>query len=96
MNKYLTYIFIAFTVWGGKALAQDAHLSMFYASPVTLNPGMTGMFGEGYRGHIHYRNQWKSVLNSNPYSSMVASYDQQFKEQIGIGGAIVNIRVGIG
>lgn len=46
------------------ASAQDQHFSMFYASPLTLNPALTGDFNGLYRISGIYRNQW-STLNDN-------------------------------
>ena len=53
--------------------AQDIHFSMFYASPITLNPALTGVFDGTYRVAAIYRNQWQSV--STPYNTFAASFD---------------------
>ncbi|NNC94110.1 MAG: PorP/SprF family type IX secretion system membrane protein [Chitinophagales bacterium] len=44
---------------------QDPHFSQFYASPLTLNPALTGAFGGNYRFSAIYREQWGSILRSN-------------------------------
>ncbi|HZF99508.1 MAG TPA: type IX secretion system membrane protein PorP/SprF, partial [Chitinophagales bacterium] len=41
--------------------AQDIHYSQFYASPLTLNPALTGINDCSYRVTGMYRNQWSSV-----------------------------------
>lgn len=46
-------------------LAQDPQYSMFYASPLTLNPAMTGAFSGNYRISGIFRGQWGSVLAGN-------------------------------
>ena len=70
---------------------QDPHFSQFYASPLTLNPALTGLFaGEG-RISSTYRNQWQSI--SNPFTTGTVAFDTRalrrvFKEQnvFGLGG----------
>ena len=46
--------------------AQDAHFSQFYASPLTLNPALTGVFNGFYRISGIYRNQDPGLAQSNP------------------------------
>ena len=41
--------------------AQDPHFSQFFASPLTLNPALTGKFDGTLRVVGNYRNQWPSV-----------------------------------
>ena len=41
--------------------AQDVHFSQFYNAPMTLNPGLTGIFGGDVRMTALYRSQWSSV-----------------------------------
>jgi type IX secretion system PorP/SprF family membrane protein len=49
--------------------AQDAHFSQFYASPLTLNPALTGNFNGFYRISGIYRNQEPGLAQSNPVFS---------------------------
>ena len=72
--------------------AQDAHFSQFYASELSLNPAMTGMFTGDYRVHLHYRRQWVPVL-SNPFETTILSYDQPIK-RFGLGVYVTNFRAG--
>ncbi len=37
---------------------QDLHYSMFFNSPLNLNPGLTGVFSGDQRYHANYRQQW--------------------------------------
>lgn len=53
--------------------AQDPNFSQFFASPLTLNPALTGKFDGDYRFAINYRNQWPSI--SNAYTTGTASFD---------------------
>lgn len=55
------------------ANAQDFHYSMFYTSPLTLNPACTGVFDGDVRTTNNYRMQWASV--SVPYKTMSLSAD---------------------
>ena len=44
--------------------AQDPHFSQFFASPLTLNPALTGKFNGTLRVAGNYRNQWPAVNNA--------------------------------
>jgi len=55
------------------ANAQDIHFSQFTASPLTLNPALTGLFNGDYRLTGIYRNQWASV--TTPYETYSFSLD---------------------
>lgn len=46
------------------ALAQDPAFSQFFASPLTLNPALTGKFNGVVRVAGNYRNQWPSINNA--------------------------------
>ncbi|MES1226414.1 MAG: type IX secretion system membrane protein PorP/SprF, partial [Bacteroidota bacterium] len=46
---------------GTAALAQDPNFSQFFASPLTLNPALTGKFDGVYRVAGNYRNQWPTI-----------------------------------
>jgi len=48
-------------IYSSVSFAQDIHFSQYYASSLTLNPAMTGMFNGKFRGFVNYRNQWNSV-----------------------------------
>ena len=57
--------------------AQDKHFTQFYASPLTLNPALTGAFDGKYRLGAIYRDQWRNVLDQ-PYTTFAASVDVRF------------------
>lgn len=53
--------------------AQDPNFSQFFASPLTLNPAMTGKFDGLYRVAGNYRNQWPTI--NNAFVTYTASFD---------------------
>jgi type IX secretion system PorP/SprF family membrane protein len=46
------------------AAAQDPNFSQFFASPLTLNPALTGKFNGDMRVAGNYRNQWPTINNA--------------------------------
>jgi type IX secretion system PorP/SprF family membrane protein len=44
-----------------QCLAQDPHFSQFFASPLTLNPALTGKFDGSFRVAGNYRDQWPAI-----------------------------------
>ncbi len=56
------------------AQAQDIHHTQYFASPLTLNPALTGLVRGDLRVAANYRTQWYTV-SSNPYQTAVISYD---------------------
>jgi type IX secretion system PorP/SprF family membrane protein len=73
-------------------VAQDRHFSQFYASPMTLNPALTGMYQGSYRVTSNYRSQWGSWINA-PVTTFALAGDLNFsnpfnitsKDKIGVG-----------
>lgn len=61
------------TVSAASVVAQDANFSQFFASPLTLNPALTGKFDGEFRGAINYRNQWPTI--NNAFITTTASFD---------------------
>src|SRR6478672_330463 len=63
-----------------KALAQDPNFSQFFASPLTLNPAMTGKFDGVYRVAGNYRNQWPTIYTAffdmGILKNRIPEYDQ--------------------
>lgn len=87
-------ICILFLFLNGLTHAQDAHLSMYDAAPLFLNPAMTGVVDGSFRLHGQYRTQWKAV-NFKPYTSALVSFDMPIKKW-GFGVQINNFRAGAG
>ncbi len=88
-------------LWSVISFAQDIHYSQFYASPLTLNPALTGINECNYRAAAMYRNQWKSV--TTPYQTPSISFDinnvlQRVikKGTLSAGGLLLNDKAGDG
>lgn len=70
------------------AIAQDAHFTQYFASPLTLNPALTGLTQCDARLAANYRSQWGSV-SPNPYTTGTISYDMAtMKGALGNGDAL--------
>lgn len=54
--------------------AQDQHFTQFYASPLTLNPALTGVIDGTYRLGLNYRDQGRSQVEV-PYTTTSAGID---------------------
>jgi len=69
-------LLLTVTICGGLlsvAYSQDPNFSQFFASPLTLNPALTGKFDGLYRLAFNYRNQWPTIFNA--YTTYTASFD---------------------
>jgi type IX secretion system PorP/SprF family membrane protein len=53
--------------------AQDPNFSQFFASPLTLNPALTGKFDGVFRVAGNYRNQWPTI--NNAFTTATVSLD---------------------
>lgn len=71
--KKIFYVFILLVFLKNVASAQDPHFSQFFASPLTLNPALTGKFNGDMRAAGNYRNQWPTV--NNAYVTSTVSVD---------------------
>jgi type IX secretion system PorP/SprF family membrane protein len=72
--KKLAFSILALIILINGQAQQDKHFSMFYASPMAINPGATGFFPGDIQVFTGYKNQWKSI-SSNPYNTISASLD---------------------
>jgi len=72
MKKTVLVIIVVFNFLSG-ANAQDPHFSQFFASPLTLNPALTGKFDGTLRVAGNYRNQWPAF--NNVYTTSTLSVD---------------------
>jgi type IX secretion system PorP/SprF family membrane protein len=61
MYKLLPIVLLLVTV---ATQAQDKHFSQYFASPLTLNPAMTGKFDGTFRVTANFRNQWPGINNA--------------------------------
>ena len=81
----LSIIFISVNTLG-----QDYHFSQFDASPVKLNPALTGKFTKyNYIAAVMYRNQWRNLSNK-PFSNFNLSYEMPINGRWGVGGYLSN------
>jgi type IX secretion system PorP/SprF family membrane protein len=84
----------------GRSFSQDIHFSQFYNSPLTLNPGMTGLFKQDYRASILYRSQWKQInaaFISKAFAGDINFIVNQHKgDKLGVGIFVVNDKIGSG
>ncbi|MFN0036964.1 MAG: PorP/SprF family type IX secretion system membrane protein [Saprospiraceae bacterium] len=82
--------------------AQDKHFTQFYASPLTLNPALTGAMEGSYRIGLNYRDQWRKVLE-NPIKTFSMAADLRFEanrrknteDAIGFGIMFFNDKVSV-
>lgn len=78
--------------------AQDIHFSQYDASPLNLNPALTGFFDGDYRFVANHRNQWSSV--TVPYKTYSLSFDMPFqasqmkRDFFGVGMIVNNDKAG--
>lgn len=75
MRRLLSVLFvfgIAFSLQ-----AQDKHFTQFYASPLTLNPALTGAFQGRYSVGLNYRDQWRGALDE-PFRTFSTSLEVKF------------------
>ena len=75
-----TLLGVAVCVCG--AAAQDVHFTQFYASPLLLNPALTGGFDGQLRASMIYRDQWRGTLD-NPFVTTTAALDFRFPLKTG-------------
>ncbi len=81
--------------------AQDPNFSQFFASPLTLNPALTGKFDGSFRLAGNFRNQWPTI--NNAYVTKTGSVDFGILknrlsdiDQLGVGVLAVTDRAGDG
>jgi len=58
--------------------AQDAHFSQNHATPLFLNPAMTGLMSGDIRVAAVYRNQWSAIMGNAPFRTIIGSADIAF------------------
>lgn len=59
--KKIVFLFLLITLVTKNIQAQDPQFSQFFASPLTLNPALTGKFNGDVRVAGNYRNQWPTI-----------------------------------
>jgi type IX secretion system PorP/SprF family membrane protein len=74
---------------GQRVYAQvDPHFSQYYAYPMYLNPGLTGVLDGDYRVTAMYRNQWSGI--GSGISTPAVSADMKTAKNINLGVNIMN------
>lgn len=88
MKKILVLSFVLIAL--GRLVAQDRQFTQFYASPLTLNPALSGLFDGKYRVGTVYRDQWRGLLEQ-PYQTFSFGADLRLepfrvsKDKVGTG-----------
>ena len=67
-------LFISFLSSWAYSFAQDPHFSQFFASPLTLNPALTGKFNGDIRIIGNYRNQWPTINRAFTTTTVSADF----------------------
>lgn len=98
--RRLVFVF-SIMLFSACLLGQDQHFTQYFASPLTLNPALTGLYQGRYRMSFIYRDQWRNTLD-NPYSTFAAAADfryfvnpkkRAYKDAFGVGVLFYTDRV---
>lgn len=76
-NTYTLILIFFFVAIAQLVQAQDPRFSQFYASPLNLNPAMTGVYEGQFRVVANYRELYNSILGSEPFRTISASFDMR-------------------
>src|SRR5579863_2409265 len=99
------YVVLLVVVYAVTSNAQDIHFSQYYASPLSLNPALTGNVNGVFRASFNYRNQWFNIPTLNsiaPYQTYQASFDMPLlrdrlgNDGFGVGAMFYNDKAGDG
>ena len=78
MNLKRIFILVSIAFMGISVSAQDMHFSQYYASPLTLNPALTGKFNGLWRVSAIYRDQWRNIQEQKTNTFMTPSVSVDF------------------
>jgi type IX secretion system PorP/SprF family membrane protein len=70
----------------------DPHFSQFYAYPLWMNPGMTGVMDGSFRITGIYRNQWSEVMT--PFNTAGLSIDVSTEKNLNLGANFMSQSAG--
>lgn len=91
-NTIFCLLLFAVGITGTVSAQVDPHFSQFYANPMWLNPGMTGVMDGGERITAIYRNQWSAVMT--PFTTTGVSADINTTKNINLGANILSQSAG--
>ena len=102
MKSRIVIILACLMLVSAKLSAQDIHFSQYYASPLTLNPALTGKFNGLWRVTGIYRDQFRNAVSQNPMAYMTPSMSVDFSllknklktDALGVGAVVVYDQVG--
>ncbi len=93
MPKFMTLLLVLGLAADG-AHGQDPSFSQFYSSPLNINPALTALINNDWRGIANIRVEW--VTPANPYNTSTISFDSKIlKDKIpensifGLGGMLM-------
>jgi type IX secretion system PorP/SprF family membrane protein len=72
-------VVVFFLCLSGLVKAQDPKFSQYFASPLSLNPALTGYFDGRYRIAINTRQQWANI--GEAYNTYSASGEVKFQDE---------------
>lgn len=78
-NLFPYIVFMFFASVAQISFGQDVHFSQNFATPLFINPAMTGVMNGDVRLNVAYRNQWSSLLSTRPFRTVFASGEMAFK-----------------
>lgn len=88
-------IWLCFLFCCSKGFSQDPDFSQFFASPLTVNPALTGNFYGQWMGISNFRNQWAGPVS--PYKTVSLCFQSKAMKKVtgenntlGFGGMIIN------
>ncbi|MCB9265373.1 MAG: PorP/SprF family type IX secretion system membrane protein [Lewinellaceae bacterium] len=93
MKKFLPLFFLL--AIAATSLAQDQHFTQFFASPLTLNPALTGTFDGKYRVAFIYRDQepYKTFAGAIDLRFNMRNIGKRYKDAFGVGVVFYNDKV---
>lgn len=93
MKKLIVAVMGMLAVIANNIYAQiDPHFSQYYANPLWLNPGLTGVTDGAYRANINAKQQWSNL--NDGYLTVGASFDAAPTKNLAFGGMVINQRAG--
>jgi type IX secretion system PorP/SprF family membrane protein len=98
LKALLFFLFVGLSGW---LHGQDIHFSQYQMAPLTLNPAYSGAFEGTFRVGGIYRDQWRSVLGRNAFTTPSFFIDapviRGFRKTdwVGVGAMVYQDKVGL-